>query len=79
MGWVGGKGNVGWWAEPPFSKDVAPAKAGVHSSARASGELDPCLRRDDKLWGGENGPTRLSGNGVQLALWAGEIGLLVGA
>ena len=26
---------------------VTPAKAGVHAAASASGELDPCLRRDD--------------------------------
>ena len=33
----------------PFT-GVIPAKAGTHVAARASSELDPCVRRDDTWW-----------------------------
>jgi hypothetical protein len=35
--------------------DVTPAEAGVHLSAGAGCELDPCLRRNDSRWVGEDG------------------------
>jgi hypothetical protein len=37
-------------AAGPTVLDVIPAQAGIHFAARASRELDPCLRRDDTRW-----------------------------